>query len=95
MAFMPPGSTSPEAIRSFRNAGFHSFEDVISEFLPEKVKQIEEIVVAMAGPVAGNIGRLTNLAWVIDGDALSERFDRVSVQVINDLTGSVALVLPD
>ena len=95
LAFVSPGHTIPKTTRSYRNAYFDSFESVLLEFVSGNALQFEQLVVAMAGPVAGNIGRLTNLAWVIDGDALSERFDRVSVQVINDLTalGHAALQL--
>ncbi|WP_424930678.1 glucokinase [Amaricoccus tamworthensis] len=95
IAFVPPGSTTPEGARSFRNAGFDGFEDVISEFLFHEVAQIGELIVAMAGPVAGNCGRLTNLDWVIDGQTLSQRFGGIAVRVINDLTalGHAALKL--
>lgn len=95
LAFVPRGATAPETVRSFRNAGFDSFEDVISDFLPDNVAQVEELVVAMAGPVVGNTGRLTNLDWVIDGEALSERFGGTAVRVVNDLTalGHAALQL--
>lgn len=95
LAFVPRGATAPETVRSFRNAGFDSFEDVISEFLPVDAVQIAELVVAMAGPVVGNSGRLTNLDWVIDGDRLSERFGITAVRIVNDLTalGHAALKL--
>lgn len=86
LAFVSPGHTAPEAAKSYRNASFDCFEAVISEFLSGNAPQFEQLVVAMAGPVVGNAGRLTNLDWVIDGDALSERFGGVPVRVINDLT---------
>lgn len=98
LAFVPSGSTTPERSQSYRNADFGGFEHVIAEFLPDPAPQLLELVVAMAGPVVGNSGRLTNLDWVIDGAALSDRFGVMSVRVVNDLTalGHAALQLtPD
>lgn len=98
LAFVPSGTNTPQAVQSFRNVGFGCFEDVISAFLPDGSAQIEELVVAMAGPVIGNAGRLTNLDWVIDGERLSERLGGTAVLVLNDLAalGHAALQLaPD
>lgn len=95
LAFVPPGATSLESVQSFRNAGFDSFESVISDYLSDNAVRMEELVVAMAGPVVGNSGRLTNLDWVIDGEALSKRFGGTALRVVNDLTalGHAALKL--
>jgi glucokinase len=86
LAFAPPGETTLVQLRSFRNAEFASFEDLISVFLPDNAVLIDDFVVAMAGRVVGNSGRMTNLDWVIDGKALSERLGGTNVHVINDLT---------
>lgn len=95
LAFVAAGSTRPDVARSFRNARFDSFEDVVSAFLQGKEVRIEALVVAMAGPVVGNSGRLTNLDWVIDGESLSKRFGGAAVRILNDLTalGYAALQL--
>jgi len=45
---------------------------------------ITKMVIAIAGPVHANSGRLTNLDWVVDGAAFSHRC--ADVTVINDLT---------
>ena len=58
LAFVPPGSTSLEAIRIFCNTGFSSFEDVISEFIPDNVAQIEKLAVATAGQRSATPGVL-------------------------------------
>ena len=86
LAFVSPGHTAPEATRSYRNTGFDCFEAVITEFVAGNALRFGQLVVAMAGPVVGNTGRLTNLDWIIDGNALSKRFGGVPVRVINDLT---------
>ena len=97
LAFVPSGQTQIGETRSYKNAQFSSFNDVIVDFLAG-FSEPSELVVAMAGPVVGNRGRLTNLNWVVDGPELSAQYDGVSVRVINDLTalGYAALQLsPD
>ncbi|NRB03426.1 MAG: glucokinase [Rhodobacteraceae bacterium] len=87
LAMVPSGSVRPAAPKSYRNADYASFEAVISEFLPlSGAEPPDQLVVAMAGPVTGNTGRLTNLDWLIDGAQLSMRFSDIPVRVINDLT---------
>ena len=98
LAFVPSGHTCLEETKSYRNASFDSFEAVLSAFLTERAPRFDELVVAMAGPVVGNSGRLTNRDWVIDGAGLSDRFGGAHVRVINDLTalGYASLLLtPD
>ncbi|WP_370231237.1 glucokinase [Cognatishimia sp.] len=85
LAFVSPDATQIGSSRSFQNAQFDSFESVLAAFLGDAPSP-EQLVVAMAGPVVGNRGRLTNLDWVVDGSELSARFDGASVHVINDLT---------
>ncbi len=87
LALTGPNTAEVESPRGYRNADYACFEDVILAFFDEVGTCIpEQIVVAMAGPVNGNRGRLTNLDWVIDGAALSSRFSGATVCIINDLT---------
>lgn len=72
--------------RRYKNEDFDAFEDVVLDYLPQSSGRPREIVVAMAGPVKGNAGRLTNVDWTISGDALRQRFSVDNVRVINDLT---------
>jgi glucokinase len=85
------------ASRSYRNADFLSFEAVLQDFLTQSDAQFDQLVVAMAGPVTGNTGRLTNLDWRIDGAELSARFGGAQVRGSNELTalGYAALDLRD
>ena len=41
-------------------------------------------VFAVAGPVRGTRATFTNLDWVVDADALAQRFGFASVRVLND-----------
>lgn len=52
----------------------------------------------VAGPVIDNRCRTTNLPWVIDGNALAQRFDIAHVQLLNDLEATahgLLLLRPD
>jgi glucokinase len=59
---------------------------VISDYLSNSNAKVKQLVIAMAGPVRNNVGRLTNLDWEIDGNKLARRFGAVRALVINDLT---------
>jgi glucokinase len=59
---------------------------------------IEAACFGVAGPVFDNHSRTTNLPWVVDGPALSKRFEIPHVQLINDLEAmayGILLVRPD
>ncbi len=87
LALTGAGSELIENAKGYKNADYARFEDVILAYFDEVgARDPDQIVVAMAGPVSGNKGRLTNLDWVIDGAALSSRFSGARVRVINDLT---------
>ncbi|KJZ18587.1 glucokinase [Loktanella sp. S4079] len=87
VARVKDGETAPSDTCSFVNAEYTCLEDVICDYLNAfPTAAIEKIVVAVAGPVQANVGRLTNLNWVVDGGHLSERFGGAKVVVINDLT---------
>lgn len=47
----------------------------------------------IAGPVIANTSRTTNLPWVVDGAALSKRFDIPLVRLVNDLEATAYGVL--
>ncbi len=62
---------------------------------PEK---IEAACFGIAGPVIQNHSRTTNLPWVVDGSALSKRFEIPAVQLLNDLEAmahGILLLRPD
>jgi glucokinase len=52
---------------------------------PEKPPAIAAACFGIAGPVIENTSRTTNLPWVVDGAALSNRFDIPRVRLLNDL----------
>lgn len=73
--------------RSFKNAAFAGFDDLVSCYLQQEAIDAPcRVVAAVAGPVDRNEGRLTNLAWNVSGAQVSRRFGGAPVTVINDLT---------
>lgn len=87
-----------QQLKSVKTADFDSFTAVLSAYLAAHPGAAPTVlVVAVAGPVAGGVGRMTNLPWVIDAAALSTDFG-CKAHVINDLSalGYAALSLgPD
>lgn len=85
-------------LASYKNAGFNGLSEIIDAYLDQSPRGASiDMVVAIAGPVVDNVGRMTNLPWVIDGADMARRLGG-RVQVINDLTamGHAALDLdPD
>jgi glucokinase len=82
------------AIRSFEVANFGQFADVLTIFLKQHCgqTQIQQALLAIAGPVAGKRVQLTNSSWVIDAGELQRSFD-LQVRIVNDFE-AVAFSLP-
>lgn len=43
------------------------------------------ITLAVAGPVAGNVSKITNLNWIIDGEEMKKELGVKAVYVMNDV----------
>jgi len=66
-------------------ANFSNIDETIAHnILPLAREKPKSLVLAMAGPVEGDIIPLTNSHWFIDANALIKRFDLQNVLVIND-----------
>ena len=86
LALAPTGSVELTRTRSYVNADYRCFDNVISDYLSNSNAKVKQLVIAMAGPVRNNVGRLTNLDWEINGNKLAQSFGTVPALVINDLT---------
>jgi glucokinase len=86
LALAPTGSVELTSTRSYVNADYKCFDNVISDYLSNSNATVKQLVIAMAGPVRNNVGRLTNLDWEINGNKLAKSFGTVPALVINDLT---------
>jgi glucokinase len=82
------------AISTYEVAKFGQFTDVLTIFLKEHSRQtqIDQALLAIAGPVKGERVALTNCSWVIDIRELQTRFG-LQVRIVDDFE-AVALSLP-
>lgn len=64
---------------------FDTVEDALDKFLElagEQGKVVSSSALACAGPVVDNVCDMTNLQWVVDGNAISEKFGmRTAVRI--------------
>ena len=81
------GILDQTSVQYFVNARFHSFYDVIADFLEQTPNvQIDRCVIAIAGPVSAKAGMLTNLDWEISIDGLRQATHCTQATLINDLS---------
>lgn len=77
----------PNSQRTYRNEDFGGFADAVAHYCNDAgIRDISEIVAAVAGPVTGTVARLTNRNWVIDAEHISVTFGGAQVRLLNDLT---------
>lgn len=72
--------------KSYPSAAHAGLEEIVEIFLREAgVARVDAACFALAGPVSGRTGKLTNLPWAdIDADALAVRCNIGRVTLIND-----------
>jgi glucokinase len=76
---------APLLQKSYQSADFAGLAEMLDAFLAEAgICNIEAACFALAGPVTDRVVKLTNLPWVVDGDALAARFAIKRVSMIND-----------
>lgn len=76
---------SPLLQKSYQSASYASLAEMLDAFLAEAgMRDITAACFALAGPVAGRVVKLTNLPWLVDGDALAARYGIKHVVLIND-----------
>lgn len=83
----------PLQIQTYLNDQFHSFNDILSNYLQHTQAVVTTACLAVAGPVHENSCTLTNLNWVIDGANIAQQFSMSSAVLINDLSAT-ALAVP-
>jgi len=92
-----PGAVHAE---SFRTLDFSDLAALVSEFLRRagrEARDIDGACFGVAGPVNDGRARLTNVPWIVDGDALCRQLPVGHTDVINDLEAlawSVAVLEP-
>jgi glucokinase len=76
-----------------KTADHDTFEAAIAAGLPHFSPMPRSLIVCAAGPVEGRKLKLTNAAWLIDGEALADRFGFAQGLLLNDFEAQ-ALSLP-
>ncbi len=68
----------------FPSSEFNSLEAIVQEFLKDGTTDLSGACFGVAGPVVDRRAEVTNLEWVIDADAISEKLG-VNTHLLNDL----------
>lgn len=75
----------PDSVERYANAAFGSFADVLRIYLNTHDATINAVCVAMAGPVEGSHGHMTNLDWQLDTEMLCQVTGAERAEILNDL----------
>lgn len=82
------GPLRPLASTTVANVDAVAAEDIIEGFLRGQAVRPRFACFGVAGPVAGNRVRMTNLNWTLDGEVLQEQFGLERVTLVNDLVAT-------
>jgi glucokinase len=74
--------------KRFESRSFLDFTQIIDAFLQEFGVNITVIGVGVAGPVINQIGKATNLPWVVDANQIKKKFKLKACVVVNDLVAN-------
>lgn len=90
----------PFAVRSYANAAFGGFGDILDAFARDLQQpfSVDVAVLGVAGPVIENRASLTNVAWQIDAKDLAARFAAPKAELLNDLEAmaySIEVLAPE
>lgn len=94
VALCANGGVDHGSVARFTNAEWDSLDDVLRAFCrahPDTV--IDEMVIAVAGPVHAGRAKLTNRNWTIIADDLAQSFSCRRVVLLNDL-GALGYAVP-
>ena len=78
----------------YLDTGHRDFFSVLNTFFSEwhaqqgAARQIARACFGVAGPVFNNRAQMTNLPWLIDGNAIAERFEIPRVRLANDFAAA-------
>jgi glucokinase len=82
-------NNSPKLIfkKKYISSDWSSFELILEDFLKNQCKNIDHpssACFAVAGPLSNNQAKIINLSWNISGNALQNKFNLKSCELIND-----------
>jgi len=90
------GSWRPAFEKRYAAADFEDFESVLETFFSEcsgpgrNRTKIRSACFGAAGPAIANRVQMTNLPWVLNGNAIADRFGIDRVRVVNDFAAAAA-----
>jgi glucokinase len=86
VAIAQNGVLNPKTIRRFANRGRGGLEEILTQYLTEEgVERCDQACVAVAGPLAEGVARMTNLDWTIAPDAIAKACGARNAAILNDL----------
>src|SRR3954470_8506544 len=83
-------------VGEFVTLDYDSLVPMVREFLKAEgiePRQIRAVSFGVAGAVTDNVARLTNVPWLVDGDAIAEAASLPRVHILNDLQ-AMAYAIP-
>ncbi len=88
------GVHAPLATATLTSGAYASFGDLIADFFTHHSEpRPTHACLGVAGPVTGGRAKITNLPWVIDAAALTDRFGLKTTRLLNDLEATAYGVL--
>jgi len=90
------GRWCPAFGRRYAGADHPDFNSVLAAFLREWAacgqagEKLTHACFGVAGPAFGNRTQMTNLAWVVDGNAIRTEFGIAHVRVVNDFAAAAS-----
>ncbi len=86
LAFAEAGCPLSDSICSYRNDEFDTFDGPLDKFLSAAGRpKLASVCVAIAGPVRGSHGQLTNRDWQFDTDRIARTAGASRAVLMNDL----------
>ena len=86
--------TCAPVLQTYNTAEYETFSEALKVFMSSAgvtPDEIETCCIACAGPVIGNVCDMTNLRWLVDGNALEAEFGfRFSVRTASDVVFTAA-----
>jgi len=87
LALCVNGAIVLQTVRNFANDDWPHLYDIVTAYLKEHAPvPLDEMIIAVAGPVHGDRAVLTNRNWTIQRTELHHLFDCEQVFLFNDLT---------
>jgi glucokinase len=91
------GTVAIGAIRTLACADHRDIGELLHAYLhsalPDSIPRPREACFAIAGPLQGNIGLLTNIGWHVDAAQLARQLELDHVRLLNDF-GALAASVP-